>query len=347
MTVRVLDRVAARRPLFDHDGRSGALLERGVLDDGTPVFVKTCAVESDVGQLLTGDARRELRLWRDGVFDALPGGVASAVIGIDDLGDRLVTVTRDLGTAVLSWDSILDGDDVRTIFRGITSMHRAFAGTPPPALCPLETRITVFAPARCNVIAAANPELASAVLRGHELFADLVPADVADTVHRSYDNPAPLAAALTTDTPTTLIHGDFFLVNVAVEDGRVVPLDWGLATAGPAALDLITFCVGAMSNVTLDREHLLAEARAACRDLVDDQAFAACQLWALMELGWNKALDAVDHPDRHKRAAERADLDFWVGRARRALDTAAMPTLVAGDDRDATPPPAANKSHTV
>lgn len=325
MTLRVVDRVADRRPVLDHDGRSGALLERGELDDGTPVFVKTAAVASDVGQLLTGDARRELRLWRDGVLDALPGEVASAVIGIDDLGDRLVTVTRDLGEAVLSWDSKLDGDDVSTIFTGITSMHRAFAGVPPRGLCPLDSRITAFAPARCDVIAAANQDLATAVMRGHELFADLVPPDVAKAVHRCYDDPAPLAATLTADTPTTLAHGDFFLVNVAVEEGRVVPLDWGLATAGPSALDLITFCVGATSNVTLDREHLVAQARAACRDLVDDQAFAACELWALMELGWNKALDAVDHPDPHKRATERADLDFWVARARAALDAGCLP----------------------
>ncbi|MGH8984705.1 MAG: hypothetical protein ACRDY6_12650 [Acidimicrobiia bacterium] len=165
MTVRVLDRVAARHTVVDHDGRSGALLERGVLDDGTPVFVKTSAVASDIGQLLTGDARRELRLWRDGVFDAFPDGVASAVIGIDDLGDRLVTVTRDLGPSVLGWGSKLCPDDVRAIFAGITSLHRAFAGSLPAGLCPLATRLTAFAPSRREAIAAANPVLAHAVTR--------------------------------------------------------------------------------------------------------------------------------------------------------------------------------------
>ncbi|MGH9267452.1 MAG: phosphotransferase, partial [Acidimicrobiales bacterium] len=281
--------------------------------------------EIDAGQLLTGDARRELRLWRDGVLDSLPAEVTSAVIGIDDLGDRVVTVTRDLGRAVLTWDSTLDAGDVRRIFRGITSMHRTFAGAPPPGLCPLETRIAIFAPTRCHLFAAANRALAAAILRGHEVFADLVPADVTGAIHGYYDDAAPLAAALTAATPTTLLHGDFFLVNVGVEDGRVIPLDWGLATAGPAALDLITFCVGAMSNVTLDRDQLLVEARTACRDLVDPMAFTACELWALMELGWNKALDAVDHPDPHKRATERSDLDFWVTRARAALDSGCAP----------------------
>jgi hypothetical protein len=75
-----------------------------------------------------------------------------------------------------------------------------------------------------------------------------------------------------------------------------------------------------MSNVAMGRDELLDEARAACRDLVDDETFSLFELWALMELGWNKALDAIDHPDPAKRATERADLDFWVTRARDALD---------------------------
>lgn len=321
----LLDRIAERRPVVDHDGRSGALIERGVLDDGTRVYVKTCEVATDVGQLLTGDARRELKLWQAGVFDQLPPPVGSALIGVEDLGDRLVTVTRDLGPAVLTWDRRLSLDQVRTIFRGITSVHRSFLGSAPAGLCSLPVRLNIFSPARLHAFKSANPDLARAITRGQELLGDLVPADVAEAVHRCYDKPAPLAAALTADGPTTLLHGDFFLVNIALESGLVVPLDWGLATAGPPALDLITFCGGATSNVALDRDALLAEARTACHDLVDDQQFSLCEFWALMELGWNKALDALDHPDPRKRATERADLDFWIARARRALDAGLVP----------------------
>jgi aminoglycoside phosphotransferase (APT) family kinase protein len=125
---------------------------------------------------------------------------------------------------------------------------------------------------------------------------------------------------------TTLLHGDFFFVNVALEPVQVTPLDWGLATAGPSPLDLITFSLSAMSNVAMDRHRLLDAARAACRDLADDHTFSVCEFWALMELGWNKAPDAVDHPDPAKRATERADLDFWVTRARHALDRGRVPS---------------------
>jgi hypothetical protein len=320
----LLDGITQRRPVLDHDGRSGATLERGILDDGTPVYIKTSDVVTDIGLLLTGDARRELRLWQTGILDGLPAGVGTAVVGIEHLGDRLVTVTRDLGASMLSWDRTLTPDEVRRIFAAITAIHRQHQGNAPPGLVDLATRIGLFSPSRLDAVATANPDLVGAIGRGHELFDELVPDDVADAVHACYADPEPLADAMAAGG-TTLLHGDFFLVNVALGAEQVTPLDWGLATAGPAALDLITFSLGAMSNVSMDRHQLLDEARSACRDLVDDETFSLLEFWALMELGWNKALDAIDHPDPAKRATERADLGFWVARARRALQACPIP----------------------
>jgi hypothetical protein len=42
-------------------------------------------------------------------------------------------------------------------------------------------------------------------------------------------------------------------------------------------------------------------------------------LLGLMELGWNKALDAAEHTDKAKRARDRAELDWWVRAATPAL----------------------------
>lgn len=324
------ERVTERRLVDGHDGRSGARIERGLLDGAIPVYVKTSEVGSDIVALATGDARRELRLHEAGVLGRFPDGVRSAVLGIDDLGDRLVTITRDLGAAVLTWDRVLDRPDVLRIFEGMGAVHRRFAGAVPEGLCPLDVRISLFAPRRLGVLRPANPGLVDAVSRGQELLADFAPADVVAALQRAYDNPGPLAASLAAGG-TTLLHGDFFLPNVALEADAVVPLDWGMATEGPAALDLVTFCLGATSNVTTDRAELVAEARRACRDLCDDATFARCGFWALMELGWNKALDAVDHPDPAKRATERADLDFWVARATAALDAGLIPSTCAAE----------------
>ena len=37
--------------------------------------------------------------------------------------------------------------------------------------------------------------------------------------------------------------------------------------------------------------------------------------------GWNKALDAIEHPDPVVRARESADLEWWVRGVRQALET--------------------------
>jgi hypothetical protein len=47
-------------------------------------------------------------------------------------------------------------------------------------------------------------------------------------------------------------------------------------------------------------------------------------LSAMVWLGWNQALDAVEHPDPGVRARERADLDWWVRTTRTALQSGAI-----------------------
>lgn len=315
----LLARITGRVPLQDHDGRSGARLERGVLDGAAPVVVKTVRPRDDLTLLLGGDPRgRELRLWEDGVLDRLPSGTGHAVLGAGWSGGRLVTVMRDLGDAVLTWDRRLGAAELHRLFGALAGVHRAFAGRPPAGLCDLATRLTVFAPGRMRPLAD-RFALAGAVLDGWQHFGELVPGAIADAVLGTLADPARLVATLR-GAPPTLCHGDAWLVNTALAADEVVLLDWAIATAGPASLDLVEFSVGCASNVDLPRDRVLAAAREACRGLVDDPAWDATVFWALCELGWNKALDAATHPDPARRASAADELGWWVGRADAALD---------------------------
>ena len=47
-------------------------------------------------------------------------------------------------------------------------------------------------------------------------------------------------------------------------------------------------------------------------------------LSGLMWLGWDKALDAAEHPDVAIRTREQEDLDWWVTQARRTLEGGAL-----------------------
>ena len=153
--------------------------------------------------------------------------------------------------------------------------------------------------------------------RGWECFAELVPGRVADAVFGALRDPAGLVATLGA-APPTLCHGDAWLVNIALTDDEVVLLDWALATAGPASLDLVAFTVGCASHVDLPRAAVLAAAREACRPLVDDTVWDATVFWALCELGWNKALDAATprRPGPAGRGRRRAGLVGRAGRRR-------------------------------
>jgi hypothetical protein len=313
----LLERVADRTALDGHDGRSGAHLERGSLD-GRRVIVKTVDPDGDLSLLLGGDpSGRERRLWADGVLDRLPAGTGHALIAADWTGGRLVTVMRDLGAAVLSWDRRITPAELHRLFDGLAGVHRAFADQPPAGLCDLATRLTLFAPDRLGPLAE-RFDLIAAVRDGWERFAELVPAAVADAVFGTLRDPARLVATLGT-APPTLCHGDAWLVNIALTDDEVVLLDWALATCGPASLDLVAFTVGCASHVDLPRDAVLAAAREACRPLVDDPVWDATVFWALCELGWNKALDATTHTDPVQRAAAADELDWWVAHADAAL----------------------------
>lgn len=67
-------------------------------------------------------------------------------------------------------------------------------------------------------------QLAALVARGWEYFAEIAPADIAAEVFGVLDDPEPLADELRRGG-STLIHGDLWLVNVALPPRGVVLLD--------------------------------------------------------------------------------------------------------------------------
>lgn len=315
----VMARLGDRVPIDGHDGRSGATLEQATLD-GVSVIVKTVHPDLDVTMRLATDrSGREQDLWRRGVLDDLGPGVSHAIVAAGHDCGRLVTVMRDLGDAVLNWDRRLSPTDLDRVFGALDAVHRHFAGAPPAGLVDLPTRLNLLSPQRMASLAGTHP-LATAVVEGWQHFFELVPDPVATEIANALRQPARLAAALERATPT-LCHGDAWLVNMALTADDVVLLDWNLATRGPAVLDFVTFTIGCASHVDATREQVLAAGRAACRDTVDDDAWEAGVVWALCELGWNKALDAVTHDDPAQRAAAQDELDWWVARTETALES--------------------------
>lgn len=312
--------VVERELLAEHAGLSGAALERVRLADGRRLVVKRLSPATDITLRLVGGAQTgELVLWDAGVLDRLPPGVGHALVDGWTEDDVTVLAMRDLGDAVLTWDDHLSADQTRMVMDRLARLHRAFLGAAPSGLPPVATVLDLFAPHHLRPLADEGNELCRVALRGWELFEELVDPDVVRPVFALLSDVRPLADALLRG-PVTLLHADCATVNMAFEGDVLVLLDWALATTGPGALDVVRFIAGCASVAGLSREEMLATYEHAAGPAYDVESTHAALLTGLLWLGWNKALDAAEHPDPAKRAHEAADLDWWIGRARTALE---------------------------
>lgn len=323
----LLDDAAERQALEGHDGRSGARLERVQLADGSSLIVKRMSPATDLLMRVTSDpAGRELALWRGGVLDRLPAGVDHAILdGWHERDGTAIIVMRDLGRAVLGWHRHLSRSECRTLLGAVTAVHATYAeiAASIPDLCPLAARLRLLWPGTMAQEVDGEHPLPRLVVRGWELFADLVPGDVAEVIGWVHEDVARLSGPLSTCT-LSVVHGDFWLVNVALEGGCVVLLDWGAASLAPPAFDLACFLVGNATHVDAAREVIIDDFVTLSGDLHDDRALKLCLVAALAELGWNKALDIVGHPDPVARGVARDELDWWTAAVRRVAGEGAL-----------------------
>ena len=318
----VLETALDRAPVND-DGRSGATLERVVLADGSRVVVKRFDPADDLVMRLTGDdGGREVELVHRGILDGLPATVLHAVIDAwhDDDGTG-VLVMRDLGDAVLTWKSVVTKAQARTMLGAVSDLHAAFLGSAPERLTPLDSVLGLFEPRRLQPHAGAG--LVDHALRGWEYWAEVAPGEVGDRVLELAHDTAPLTAACLA-LPATLLHGDLATVNMAFEPDRpgcLTLIDWGVAAAGPAELDIGRLLAGCVHLFEASCDDLLDLQREVAGSSYDDAALRLGLLAGLTWLGWNKALDIVEHPDPAVRDRERTALSWWLRQAELALGT--------------------------
>lgn len=321
----VLDAAVARSTVND-DGRSGAALERVLLADGTRLVVKHVDPKVDLVMRLTGDDHgREVRMVRRGLLDNLPPTVAHAALGGWYEEDAGVLVMRDLGDAVLTWKSIVTPAQARTIFDAVADLHRAYLGSAPEGLTPLESVIGLFEPRRIQPYA--GDLLIDYALRGWEAWPEVAPGEVGERILALAHDTSPITAACEA-MQATFLHGDLATVNMAFEPDRpgcLTLIDWGIAAAGPGALDVGRLLAGCAHLFDLGStggpDDLVALYRQAAGPAYDEDAMKVALLAGIVWLGWNKALDIVEHPDQAVRERERAALPWWLHQAELAFET--------------------------
>lgn len=307
-----------RVPFGDKEGASGATLERGTLDDGRGVVLKSFDAQHDLTMRVANrQVPVEVDLWRAGVLDRLPAQLGHAVLDAWQESGPWIVAMADLGSDLLDYSSIIDRGQCRRILAAADAMHTAFAGTAMRQGLPLDVRVRLFAPEVMRPLRGGDNPLPDWVLEGWERFDSVVPGDVRDAVHDVHAQPDRITDPLIELDGVTLLHGDYWLPNLALTADRVVAIDWALATVGPPVLEFMSFLVGCGDQVAARPDEVLEDLRTIRGPNRDERALSLGLLWGLVELGWSLAWHVVEDPDE----ARRRTLDWWIAGARRGIAT--------------------------
>lgn len=98
-------------------------------------------------------------------------------------------------------------------------------------------------------------------------------------------------------------------------------IDWDLATAGTPGAEFAWYLAHSARRIDATHDEIEADHRAAQgSDLVDAELELGL-VSGLVQYGWRIAHSARIHPDPAETAWGRAELDWWVPRVRRALES--------------------------
>lgn len=182
---------------------------------------------------LAGAGRREL-----GVYQSLASHLPLStpkLIAASSVGDWLILEAIKSVRDPSQWNA----EDYRKAIEALTHLHDRFWGLGAdlsvfrwlsrPLEADFEVHVTVAAKAIERIVNQAHPEpLASMPERMHVLATLTMQADriIAPLLHQ----------------PSTLLHGDYWPGNIAIQqDGSQVVYDWQLTGVGPGVIDLLVF----------------------------------------------------------------------------------------------------------
>jgi hypothetical protein len=304
---------AERREVFvNHDGRSDSVFER-VWIDGEPHVVKYLDLDHDFTMRVSGDIGcRTVRAWEAGLLDAAPDLIDHAIVGAARGHGR-----NGWGGALLMRDVSADllpaGDDPIPAAAHATFLHH-LAGLcaatwdwhdepgSGPELLPYAARWAWFGHAALEGERALGwPERVPLVAdEGWRRFAERAPAELAVLVDDLRRDVTPLAVALRR-TPSCFLHGDVKASNAGrAADGRTVLIDWAYVGEGPACHELAWHLALDRSRLPISKEATTELFRSALEgfgvptDPWWDRQLGLCQLGAVVQFGWEKALGDDD-----------------------------------------------------
>jgi ketosteroid isomerase-like protein len=301
-------------------GWSGNVLERVVLANGRALIAKRIVPGADWIGRGSADPGREGLLFTNGVLDRLPPAVDHAMVAVARDGDAWWLVMRDVSGELLDDHSIVPREANRRLLAAVNEMWESFWGERIEFLTPQALRLQIAAPSVGRRERDGIDLLPKQLEVMWEAFAEAVQPDVAAVVLALVEDAAPLAAALHA-RGSTLLHGDIRDEQIGLAGDRLVLLDWGLATQGHPVIDYAWHLMHSAWRIDATHDELWADFRAARGERDDPLAVELGMIAGLTMYGWILGHSAVVHPDPAERTWARKELEWWVPRARQALET--------------------------
>jgi aminoglycoside phosphotransferase (APT) family kinase protein len=307
------------RATLASSGWSGNRIDRLVLADGQALIAKHIVPGSDWLGRQTRDPGREALLFADGVFARMPASVDPAVVAAEPEGDAWWVVMRDVSADLLDESTPLTREENRLVLGRAAEMWAEFWDLDVPHLSSLADRLSFAAPAISERERDGVDILPKQFEAAWEAFEEAVDDDVAAAILELEADVSPLATALT-ERGTTLLHGDLRDENIALPEGRLVLLDFGLATQGHPAAELAWYMVHDVWRIAATHDEVVDDFRRALGERDDPAALELGLISGLVQYGWILGHSAVVHTDPREREWARTELNWWVPRVRHALE---------------------------
>lgn len=313
----LVDGATARCPLDASDAKSGAILERLVID-GERLVLKHLHPDADWTMRGFGDlVCRPVQVWSSGLLDVIPPCIDHAVVGaahgIGRNGWGGALLLRDVSEHLVpAGDDPLTLEEHRQLLDHLAALAVSlWEPTGLPELLSLESRWSAFGPGWMAAEAAQGwpepvPKIAQ---RGWAELARRAPADVIALLDELRADLDPLVVAARR-TPQAFLHGDWKLGNVGLDGARTILLDWTYPGVGPVAHDLAWYLALNSARLPEAKEDSIDALRRSLETRSIDTAswweaqVGLCLLGALVQFGWEKALGDDD------------ELGWWCDRAR-------------------------------